>query len=165
VLELALPSEQFEHSFLAAEHELALAGHQDTIRAETFSALIERLAFARAGKVPPDRVPATTLWLVDDREFVGRITIRHYLSDALRVIGGHIGYTIRPSRRGQGLGTQMLALALPAAHALGIDPAMITCDGENLASRRVIERNGGVFAEEFPYDGRRKLRFWIATKR
>ena len=38
----------------------------------------------------------------------------------------------------------MLAAALPLAAALGIDPARVDCDADNVASRRVIEKNGGV---------------------
>ena len=49
----------------------------------------------------------------------------------------------------------MLRAALPLAHGLGIDPALITCDATNMASRRVIERNGGILDAS---DG--ILRFW-----
>ena len=37
----------------------------------------------------------------------------------------------------------MLAAALPVAAALGIREAWVDCDTWNVASRRVIERNGG----------------------
>ena len=53
----------------------------------------------------------------------------------------------------------MLALARPLVHALGIDPALITCDDTNVASRRVIEANGGSLASAS--DG--ILRFWVPT--
>jgi predicted acetyltransferase len=53
----------------------------------------------------------------------------------------------------------MLRAALPIAHALGIDPALLTCDAGNAASRRVIERCGGVLAEQ---DGE-VLRYWVRT--
>ena len=36
--------------------------------------------------------------------------------------------------------------ALCLAHSLSIDPALLTCDEDNLASRKVIEDNGGVMA-------------------
>jgi hypothetical protein len=38
----------------------------------------------------------------------------------------------------------MLAAALPVARSLGVDPALLTCDEDNTASRKVIEANGGV---------------------
>ena len=53
----------------------------------------------------------------------------------------------------------MLAAALPRAHAMGIDPVLVTCDVDNVASRRVIEANGGVLENEL----QGKLRFWVPT--
>lgn len=53
----------------------------------------------------------------------------------------------------------MLAAALPVAYGLGIDPALLTCDEDNVASRKVIEANGGVF--EDTRSGRR--RYWVPT--
>ena len=55
----------------------------------------------------------------------------------------------------------MLGAALPLAGGMGIDPALITCDTTNVASRRVIERNGGLLQDEC--DG--ALRFWVPTHR
>ncbi len=55
----------------------------------------------------------------------------------------------------------MLAAALPEAHALGIDPALVTCSHDNLGSRRVIEANGGILEDQRG----EKVRFWIPTSR
>lgn len=56
---------------------------------------------------PAGYVPCTTLWWVDGSEYVGRLAIRHRLTPALRQIGGHIGYDVRPSaRRRGGAGTR-----------------------------------------------------------
>ena len=62
------------------------------------------------------------------------------------------------ARRG-GHATTMLAAALPIAARLGIDPALITCSIDNVASRLVIEHNGGIPTEP---DGT-TLRFWVPT--
>lgn len=108
---------------------------------------------------PEGFVPATTLWWIDGQEFLGRLAVRHRLTPALEDAGGHIGYDVRPSARNRGHATAMLREALPVAHRLGIDPALLTCDDTNLASRRVIERNGG------RYIGSRgvKQRFLVPT--
>jgi predicted acetyltransferase len=53
----------------------------------------------------------------------------------------------------------MLAAALVIAHDLGVESALLTCDDDNVASRRVIERNGGMLEDE--RDG--KLRYWVPT--
>ena len=108
---------------------------------------------------PTFAVAQTTLWWVEGRRFVGRLSIRHELNDWLRSTGGHIGYDVRPSERRRGHATAMLAAALPVAHALGIDPALVTCDHDNVGSRKVIEANGGV-AERPTTE---KLRYWVPT--
>ena len=104
-------------------------------------------------------VPSTTLWWVDGAEYLGRIAVRHRLTPKLLEKGGHIGYDVRPSARRQGHATAMLRAALPVARGLGITLALITCDADNEASRRVIEANGGVLEDE--RDGLQ--RFWART--
>jgi predicted acetyltransferase len=108
---------------------------------------------------PAGHVPSTTLWWVDDTTYLGRVAIRHRLTPSLRVNGGHIGYDIRPTARRRGHATALLRAALPVARRLVIDPALLTCDVDNAASRLVIERNGGVL------DGPpgATLRYWVAT--
>ncbi|WP_344492767.1 GNAT family N-acetyltransferase [Glycomyces endophyticus] len=169
--ELIDPTTRLAASFTAALHEFS-AADPDVGRSWT-GTVIER--FQRPGTdwvagyveaelgwrtVPPAGfVPFTTLWWADGDTYLGRISIRHRLNEHLRDIGGHIGYDVRPSARGRGHATAMLAAALPRAAALGIDTALITCDESNTASRKVIERNGGVL------DDRRgdKLRYWAPT--
>jgi predicted acetyltransferase len=45
----------------------------------------------------------------------------------------------------------------PVAAGLGIDPALVTCDLDNIGSRKVIEANGGVLEDQRAG----KLRFWV----
>ena len=108
---------------------------------------------------PQGHVPATNLWWTAGAEYLGRLAIRHRLTERLLEIGGHIGYDVRPTARRRGHATAMLAAALPVARSLGIDPALITCDTDNIGSRKVIEANGGVLEDE--RSG--KLRFWTPT--
>lgn len=108
---------------------------------------------------PAGTVPATTLWWTDGEAYLGRLVIRHRLTPRLLEAGGHIGYDVRPSARRRGHATAMLAAALPVAHGLGVDPALITCVPGNVASRKVIEAAGGVFE-----DARAgQLRYWTPT--
>ena len=55
----------------------------------------------------------TVLWWVERREYLGRISIRHRLNDALLREGGNIGFEVRPGARRRGHATAMLAAALP----------------------------------------------------
>jgi predicted acetyltransferase len=108
---------------------------------------------------PAGHVPATTLWWVDEEAYLGRLTVRHRLTARLRSVGGHIGYDVRPSARRRGHATAMLAAALPVARGLGIDLALLTCDEDNIGSRKAIEANGGVLDGEL----RGMLRYWVPT--
>jgi predicted acetyltransferase len=108
---------------------------------------------------PAGMVPSTTLWWTDGAEYLGRLGIRHRLTPHLEEYGGHIGYDVRPSARRRGHATAMLGAALPWAHKLGIDPVLVTCDTDNVGSRKVIEGNGGVLEDQRGL----KLRFWVPT--
>ena len=109
---------------------------------------------------PSHHVPQSTWWWVEGDTYLGRISCRHRLTDWLREYGGHVGYEVRPSARRQGHATAMLRRALPHVHALGIDPALVTCDDTNIASRKVIEAAGGELEDQRGV----KLRFWIPTR-
>jgi predicted acetyltransferase len=108
---------------------------------------------------PDGFVPSTTLWWVEGDSYLGRLAIRHRLTPSLLESGGHIGYDVRPSARRRGHATAMLRAGLPIAKTLGIYPALITCNVDNEASRKVILSAGGVFEDE--REG--KLRFWVPT--
>jgi predicted acetyltransferase len=120
---------------------------------------LKRDALPEAAR-PPEWVPATMLWYVDGEAWLGRLSIRHQLTRFLLEIGGHIGYVVRPSARRKGYATAMLAESLPIAAELGIDPALVTCDTDNDASRKVIEACGGELEDE--RNG--KLRYWVPTQ-
>lgn len=106
---------------------------------------------------PEGYVPSTTLWWVSGEQYLGRIAIRHRLTPWLLEYGGHIGYDVRPSARRQGHATAMLRAVLPVARGLGIDPVLVTCDTDNIGSRKTIEANHGVLEDE--RGG--KLRYWV----
>ncbi|MEK7951096.1 GNAT family N-acetyltransferase [Luteolibacter soli] len=169
---LMLPSARFQRSFIAAMEEFAAEGRcgddsmigKDMERfgpswrtPEGFAAFLAKLAAVR--HTPPHEkfVCSTTWWWTEGDEFIGRIAVRHELNARLLEAGGHIGYDVRRSRRREGHATRMLAAVLPKARKLGIGRVLITCHPENVASRRVIEANGGVFEDQRAD----LLRFWI----
>ena len=175
---LSLPTVRVRRSFLAAMAEFRGEGRgsgldQTMIGKEIrefgrtwsspdgFAGYVEALrAEAREDSPRPDGyVPSTTMWWVEDEEYLGRIAIRHRLTAHLREAGGHIGYDVRPSARRRGHATAMLRAALPIARGLGIASALVTCDEDNIGSRKVIEANGGVFEDQRG----EKLRFWVPT--
>lgn len=110
-------------------------------------------------ELAPGRVHCSSRWILDDRteEMLGFLAIRHRLTPYLLDQGGHIGYSVRPSARRRGVAGTALARALTEARDLHIDPVLVTCDDDNLGSRRTIECNGGVL--EDIRAGKR--RYWI----
>ncbi|HET7400077.1 MAG TPA: GNAT family N-acetyltransferase [Intrasporangium sp.] len=109
--------------------------------------------------LPGDRVPASTRWIVEDGRLVGTISLRHELTDFLLQAGGHIGYAVRPRARRRGVATAALRLALAEAARRGIDPVLVTCESDNVASARTIEACGGLL--EDVRGGMR--RYWLQT--
>ena len=120
---------------------------------------------AEAHRSPDDDevVPCEFFWITDGPEerpeVVGFLALRTRLNEWLLNEGGHIGYSVRPSRRRQGHASRALGLALRRSAELGIDRALVTCDDDNDASARTIERNGGVY--EDTRNGKR--RYWVPT--
>lgn len=118
---------------------------------------------ARGIGLPEEWVPCSTYWLFHKGQIIGTCSLRHELNDFLRDFGGHIGYSIRPSQWGKGYGRQMLGLALEKARVLGIERVLVTCDDDNVASARVIEKNGGKLGDKIKTEYADYLvrRYWI----
>lgn len=164
-LSLIEPDPRWQSAFLDMAAELAASG-DGRYRAALadFSAYCQRLTDdARGDMLPAGRVRQTTYWGVADAQLVGCIHLRHDLTPALRQIGGHIGYVIRPAKRGHGYGTALLSQTLDRARHMGLTRVLLTCDTDNLASARVIEKNGGQFQEQSMVAGYTKMiaRYWI----
>jgi predicted acetyltransferase len=105
--------------------------------------LQQRLEMKAGVNLPDGHVPMTTYWLFAGDTPVGMCKLRHRLTASLRRVGGHIGYCVRPSERGKGYGNALLRLVLMAAAEVGIDEVLVTCNADNLISRKVAEHNGG----------------------
>ncbi len=117
---------------------------------------------------PPERVPSDVFFLLNDQgRLLGGVAVRHALNEHLLRVGGHIGYGIRPSERGKGLGKRQLRLALAYARdELHLERALITCDRSNPASAHVIIANGGALENEVTEeDGNVVQRYWIDLAR
>jgi len=107
----------------------------------------------------------STFWLLNKaRKIVGTSNIRHSLNDKLLIEGGHIGYGISPTQRRKGYASKILALSLIEAKKLGIKKALLTCYEDNIGSKKVILKNGGIFRKEQMVDGKLSLSFWIDIK-
>ncbi len=180
-MELVDPHVRFHRSYLAAADEFRAVGQERHVGLPSWSAegrfpgievtreslddpaqfaalvdflLAQRSAFAVR---PRTIVPFTELWMADGEEYLGRISLRHELNELLLSWGGHIGYAVRPGARRQGHASAALRMMLERCRDRDIDPVLITCDTDNLASRRVIEGAGGDY--EDTREGKR--RYWV----
>jgi len=164
-------------SFVAAMRE----GYaRDTLRPETPESIAEvaddPAAFVASQLAPPTTItlpdgsqgaaaPYTVLWYAEGDEFLGSLHIRHHLNENLEKVGGHVGYAVRPSARGQGHASAILAAGLDHIRAhLPLERVLLTVNAQNPASIRVIEKNGGVHTASIPHlwiPGDTALHYWI----
>lgn len=152
---LVKPSIKCMDSYIAACREYAEAGlneydgfHKENPNPECIKKLLIQYENESRGiGLPEGWVPSSVFWLVNNNEYIGSGNIRHALTEPLKKFGGHIGYEIRPSKWGQGYGTLQLKLLLVEAIKLGIKSALLTCSADNVASARVIEKNGGLLID------------------
>jgi len=98
--------------------------------------------------LPDGWVPQTTFWLYCDNNPVGIGRIRHYLNDSLKEHGGHIGYAISSSYRGNGYGNEILRLLLIECKKMGIGEVHIDPYKSNESSTKIVIRNGGKLQRE-----------------
>ncbi|MCW1915873.1 GNAT family N-acetyltransferase [Luteolibacter sp. GHJ8] len=78
---------------------------------------------------------------------VGHINLRVGDSEHIRRVVGHVGFGIRKRCRGHGFALLACQALAPFAHTIG-SPLVLTCDPENHASRRTLERLTGNQGEE-----------------
>ena len=129
-----------------------------------FSMYVQRLHNWSLGlDLPADWVRNTFLVALNKETIIGRVSIRHRLNKHLEMYDGHIGYGGVPSYRGQGYAKEILRLALLEAKKLKIQRVLVSADENNVASTRVIERNGGIYDNSVTQPDCRipKRRYWI----
>ncbi|HUS47858.1 MAG TPA: GNAT family N-acetyltransferase [Phycisphaerae bacterium] len=169
-LELIDPCPELEADFRAMGEEYLAAGnpHERSRYAEAlqdFPAYLRKLQDQAAGtNVPEGYVPGNHYWLVREGETIVAVSsLRHRLTDSLKIEGGHIGYGVRPSQRLRGYGKLICAMTLDKARQLGLKRVLITCDTDNTASAKIIRASGGVLDGESisPRSGKMVSRYWI----
>jgi predicted acetyltransferase len=168
MFELRRPRPDDEAAFLEAraavppDHPTFLRDYRADM---AFADYLRLLDDHRTGRgLPPGLAPSTFLFAFEHGRIVGRASIRHALVPPLGDEAGHIGYGVLPAFRHRGVATRILRAAVRVAHdELGLARVLVTCDDDNAASMRVIEKNGGVFADTWVDASLRrpKRRYWI----
>jgi predicted acetyltransferase len=171
--ELIAPTVRLRRAWLESRDEWGPGVHEDGAglrpdddvdSPDGFAGWVTRLLRASDPSIVPDEgtVHCTYWWIAEGDAVLGAIALRHELNDFLLDAGGNIGYGIRPSARRRGLAGWALGAVLPYAKGLGLDRVLVTCNVANEASRRTIERNGGVLEDIRDTELGRLRRYWIA---
>jgi predicted acetyltransferase len=163
--------ERDKEAFCNAYLEFKESGDFDFVSHYTegmdFSSLLRILDDQENGRyLPEGYVPSTFLFAFVGSKLVGRVMIRHRLNDYLQKVGGHIGYGVVPSERRKGYAKKMSEKSIDFAQSIGIESILITCDENNIPSKRIIEKIGGVF-DGYTIQGQnlpRKCLYWITKK-
>lgn len=97
---------------------------------------------------------------------IGMVNFRPYALEHpyLSKFGGHIGYNVRPSCRGEGIGNNMLKDFLKICKEdYLLDKVLITCLENNDASRKIILYNNGIFESKIDCPQEKSIleRYWI----
>jgi len=105
-------------------------------------------------------------------EVVGWINLRIGNPERIVLYRGHIGYGVNPDSRSRRFAARSVRLLLPLAAAHSLNPIWITCNPDNLASRRTCELAGAELVEiievppeeeSYRYGIRQKCRYRLFT--
>jgi len=121
---------------------------------------------------PLDRVPTYRFRMAQIRKnmTVGTIDLRVGSNSYIDLYLGNIGYNVLPRFRGQHYAARSCQLLLPFAARHDIPGLWITCNPDNIPSRKTCERVGGVLKSIIPVPenidlyrvgDRFKCRYWI----
>lgn len=81
------------------------------------------------------------------RATVGHISFRAGTTRDIEMYVGHIGYSVEPAHRGRHFAERATRMLAPLMREHGFDRVWITCNPDNVPSRRTCERLGAQFID------------------
>lgn len=78
---------------------------------------------------------------------------------------GAISYAVRPNERNKGYGTKILELLLEICKELKMEEVCVSCHENNMASKKVIEKNGGKLEKTFSDLSLIGFKYWIKLEK
>lgn len=143
--------EQWEYVTALPKDENGLTNPYEGITFEEYETTVlpELMMHENPVGMPEWFVAETYYYLWDEQVLVGEYRIRHYLTEALKVGAGHIGYSIKKEYRGKGYGTKGLAMVLDIAREIvPEDEIYLSVLKSNIPSFKAINSNGAYIADE-----------------
>lgn len=143
--------EQWEYVTALPADENGLTNPYEGVSFEEYKSTVlpELMMHEEPINMPEWFVPETYYYLWDGQMLVGEYRIRHYLTEALKLGAGHIGYSIKKEFRGRGYGTRGLALVLDwAREIVPEDEIYLRVLKRNIPSFKAISNNGAYISDE-----------------
>ncbi|EHK8978147.1 GNAT family N-acetyltransferase [Vibrio vulnificus] len=106
-------------------------------------------------ELPNGYLPSTTYYCVSNSEILGAIRVRTGTNVNVENVIGHVGYETKPSARGKGVASFLLAWV---RDNVVTDSVIVTCSIDNLASQKVIENCGGEYLGNYTDDNEGTVR-------
>ena len=117
------------------------------------SGLVERSK--ATSELPNGYLPSTTYYCVSNFEILGAIRVRTGTNANVENVIGHVGYETKPSARGKGVASFLLAWV--REHVVN-NSVIVTCSIDNPASQKVIENCGGEYLGNYTDDNEGTVR-------
>lgn len=100
--------------------------------------------------------------LNEDKKLVGMIDLRLYLKSYLEQEGGHIGYSVRKSSRGEHYASLALKEVIHYAHQnTNLTKVLLTCKEQNIVSKQIIINSKGKFSQKITINKQMIEHYWI----
>ncbi|MGF1836416.1 GNAT family N-acetyltransferase [Photobacterium sanguinicancri] len=112
----------------------------DEAKLDSHAYLKKRIAYSEGKELPAGWAPISTYFYIESGIICGSIRFRHGTNEYIENVIGHIGYDTLARARGRGVATKMLRWIV---NNIIEHRVIITCDEDNIASSRVIEKCGG----------------------
>ncbi len=165
-MELVFPSEKYLNSYINAVNLDGITRPENRWWFTEPDKIIQKAYNQKNGiNLKENYVKQTILWLIDNSEFIGEVRIRHELTKELLMHGGNIGYIVVGEKCNKAYATKMLSLALRyCKEKICLKKVLLTCNDENIASIKVIEKNGGKLQDKITniYNNEKiTRRYWI----
>ena len=154
-IELVYPSKNLKEQIIDfrnefyQNNEMHIPGGAKLDMIENIDEWIKYVQDLEKGITSDGFVSSTVLLGVVNEKIVGIIDLRHRLNDWLKKNGGgNIGYAVRPSERRKGYASEMVKQCLEFYKKNNVEFVEISCDYDNIASKKTILKNNDIFDRE-----------------